>query len=184
MKQIVIGIASNVEREKNITTALDQLSDAFGELFISPVYESCAYSDEAKDDCDSEGSSCYPRYYNFVVSFQSLMPINELKLWLKSAEEKQGRQRSAHHITIDMDLLLYEQWVGEFDGVTLPHGDVSSRAYVLRPLSDLLPDVEHPTFKQSYSALWQAFEPKPQLIPIDFVWREQLLSVSVSLPVM
>jgi len=40
MKRVYISIGSNIERYRHVSAALDALAGWFGELAISPVYES------------------------------------------------------------------------------------------------------------------------------------------------
>ena len=37
---VYLGLGSNIDRERNIVAALDQLAQVFGELHCSPVFES------------------------------------------------------------------------------------------------------------------------------------------------
>lgn len=47
MTRVWISLGSNIERERNIRAALQDLHTAFGELLISRVYESEAVGFEA-----------------------------------------------------------------------------------------------------------------------------------------
>ena len=45
---------------------------------------------------------------------------------------------------IDLDLLLYENVVMQTPELTLPHPDMQNRDFVLLPLLDIAPELEHP----------------------------------------
>jgi 2-amino-4-hydroxy-6-hydroxymethyldihydropteridine diphosphokinase len=55
---------------------------------------------------------------------------------------------------MDLDILLYGDLVGEFDGVVLPRPDLARRAYMLKPMADLAPDLVHPTLRKTMRELW------------------------------
>jgi len=202
MVQVVIGVGSNIEREKNICSALDQLQDAFGELLISPVYQGVAEISTLAPSANvsEEPSANLPEalsakqkntqselmggiYYNLVLVINTELDVTEVKHKLRAIEENQGRERNVKAVSIDLDLLLYGDFLGELDGNAIPHHDITERAYVLRPLSDLLPKQQHPVYAKSFSTLWEEFAEDKQLQSVDFVWSNQVLSSAVCLPV-
>jgi len=182
MVQVVVGVGSNIEHEKNICSALDQLEAEFGGLLISPVYQSVAetieHSVAHKGITQKEWY-----YYNLVLVINADVDAEALRKCLKKIEENQKRQRDVDEVTIDLDLLLYGDWLGELEGNAIPHHDITERAYVLRPLSDLLPELQHPVYRKTLLDLWDEFAGKKNLQSVDFVWRNQLLSAAVCLPV-
>lgn len=183
--QIVLSLGSNFQREGHFHQAFDALDDVFDELLFSPVYESLPLTtngDIAQAD--------HRPYYNVVVSFMSDMPLQDLKLCLSNIEHTCGRDRSKAQVAIDIDLLLFGDYVESIvennDAIvsSLPRADILTCAYVLRPLADLLPDMLHPIQRCSFGQLWADFCHKESnmapLTPVDFVWREQVISVSPS----
>lgn len=181
MAQVVIGVGSNIEREKNICSALDQLQEAFGELLISPVYQSAAETPAKK--INTQSNLVDGIYYNLVLAAHTKFDVLEVKHTLRMIEEKQDRERNIEAVTIDLDLLLYGDYLGELDGNAIPHHDITACAYVLRPLSDLLPRRQHPIYAKTFITLWDEYAGDKQLQSVDFVWRDQLLSSAVCLPV-
>ena len=167
MVEAVLSIGSNCDRERHITAALDALSKQFGALSISPVYESIA----------TDGSGTY---YNLVVIFRTQLDLVSLKQTLRAIESQQDRQRTTDEVTIDLDLLLYDNLSDVIDGIQLPHKAIINCAYVLRPISDLLPDQIHPSTNKSYKRMWQEFSTQYTLTPVDFVWRDKVISTSVT----
>lgn len=166
MPRVVIAIGSNCERERHIASALDRLQAAFGDLQISSVYQSCA----------SQPDEDHAPYYNLVVVVKTPLAVAEIKAHLLAIEDRCQRQRGAAQVTLDLDLLLYDNWVGCFDQQDLPHPDITRCAYVLRPLMELLPDEQHPVLQQSYRALWQQFPLSSDLTPVDLVWQGAVIS--------
>lgn len=187
MCNVVLSIGSNYQQQVYFPQAFALLTDAFGELLFSPVYESVPVTSfEGESECGSEFESDgeKPLYYNLVVGFNSEKSIAEIQVMIHRIEDECGRDRSQTRVTVDIDLLLYGNEVGEVDGVTLPRKDILAYAYVLRPLSDLFPERLHPEVKRSFQCLWQTFCEKSKQIsrlkPVDFVWRDQVISIAPS----
>lgn len=167
--EVVIAIGSNSEVKKNITAALDALEKQYGVLKCSPVYKSAANTGDKSDDDRT--------YYNLVVSFNCNEDAKSCKEHLREIENRQGRKRNHIDVSCDLDLLLYGNMCASIENMQIPHNDITQCDYVLRPLADLLPEKEHPQLKQNYKQLWQAFAKSTTLEPVEFKWRETLLSI-------
>ena len=96
MAQVYVSIGSNIERERNIDTALQALAGAYGKLQQSSVYESAAV-----------GFDSTP-FYNLVVAFQTDASPQMVQETLHRIEDNQGRLRAGELAarTLDLDLLL------------------------------------------------------------------------------
>src|SRR5699024_8206481 len=85
----------------------------------------------------------------------------ELKHWLTELEDAYGRDRSQPKFsdrTLDIDILLHDDKIGRFDGLTLPRGEILQYAHVLKPRADLAPDLKHPETGRTFAEHWEAFE--------------------------
>lgn len=143
-----ISIGSNIEPAKHVRLAVNALREVFGALDISPVYESEAVGFEGKN------------FYNLVVAISTQMSVGEVNRCLHDIEDRYGRKRSGPRFSsrsIDLDLLLYDDLAGEYDGVILPREEVPHHAHVLCPLADLIPGKKHPILNKTYQQLWQEF---------------------------
>ena len=162
MARIYLSLGSNIDREQHICAALDALSDAFGELEISTVFESVAVG--------FEGDS----FYNLVVGIQADQTVGQITKILKYIEDCNGRDRSAPKFgprSLDIDILTVDDLVGEVDGIRLPRNEVLKNAFVLQPLAELAPKMLHPETHQTMTEHWQAFDKQSQkLWPVDFNW--------------
>jgi len=148
LHQAYISIGSNIEPKKNIHLAVKSLRDKFVDLKFSPVYESEAVGFEGDN------------FYNLVVALSTNMSVGEVNQCLHDIEDQYGRERSSPRFSsrsIDLDLLLYDELVGEHDGVVLPREEIPHHAHVLCPLADIIPTVFHPILNKSYQELWQDF---------------------------
>jgi 2-amino-4-hydroxy-6-hydroxymethyldihydropteridine diphosphokinase len=78
-------------------------------------------------------------YLNACVALKTTLPPRVLLAVLKGAEQRQGRPPQGHlqPRTIDLDILLYGHRVLIEPGLTLPHGRMRDRAFVLEPLCEL-----------------------------------------------
>ena len=68
--------------------------------------------------------------------------------------------------TMDIDILLYENRVMSVpDELHVPHLLLHERAFVLRPLADLAPDLEHPVLYQTIRELLEALSDEHEVRP-------------------
>jgi 7,8-dihydro-6-hydroxymethylpterin-pyrophosphokinase len=84
----------------------------------------------------------------------------ELLALLKLIEEDVGRTATFRYgpREIDIDILLYGDLVFEHQTLAIPHPSLHERAFMLVPLTDLAPDLTHPTLKQTIAALRDALD--------------------------
>lgn len=174
--QVVVGLGTDSDRDTNMHRTLDLLADRFGDLTLSSIYE-CRPVDSRSVDTSTDDINA-PDYWNAVVGFHYTGAISELKSILKSIENTCGRDRQQERVAMDIDILFAGNRVGEFDGVALPRQGVEQCVYALRPLAELFPDVKYPGSEQVFEQYWDAIDDKAQLHPIDFVWRQQVVSVA------
>jgi len=50
--------------------------------------------------------------------------------------------------TIDIDILLYNDWVIKTDDLQIPHTRMAERRFVLEPLTEIAANLEHPVLKK------------------------------------
>lgn len=168
MTRVFVGIGSNIEPALHIRAALDALTAAYGELLVSPVYESEAIGFAG------------PAFLNLVVAFdtvQSLADVGQQLALIERNNEYLGGAEKFSSRTLDLDLLLYGNCVGVFERIELPRTDILDYAYTLWPLADIAGDAVHPVRGISYRALQQAFAPSQQLQCVPFIWNGRQLSV-------
>jgi 2-amino-4-hydroxy-6-hydroxymethyldihydropteridine diphosphokinase len=87
-----------------------------------------------------------PDYLNAVIVLATALTPLQLLAALQAIERTHGRVRGHHHAprTLDLDLLLYGHERIATPALTVPHPRLHERAFVLRPLLDVLPDVRIP----------------------------------------
>ena len=165
MTRVYLSLGSNIDRQHNLRSGLAALGRAFGELSLSPVYESAAVGFDGAP------------FFNLVAAIDTAMSVAELSATLRRIEADHGRVRGEKKYasrTLDIDILTYGDTVGVVDGVQLPRDEILKYAFVLQPLADLAPQERHPQLRKSYADLLTAsdFSAQP-LSQVD--WYDQSL---------
>jgi len=167
MPYVYVSIGSNIEQQRHISACLDALKEHFGELALSPVYESEAVGFEGEN------------FYNLVAGFSTGLGVAELARLLRLIEAENGRKRNGPKFsarTLDIDILTYDNLTGTVEGVLLPRDEILHNAFVLLPLAELAPEDRHPSLKVTYQALWEDYDKKSQkLWKIPFQWQGRSL---------
>lgn len=162
---VFLGLGSNVERERHLCAGLDALDAFLVDLRCSPVFES-----------EAVGIRSGP-FYNLAVMAQTELPLAELDRRLKAIEAANGRYAPQRRgLPLDIDVLLYDDLIGDFDGLQLPRAEILRNAFVLWPLALLAPSARHPAEGRSFAALWQSAGIGQRLWPVPFVWRGRQLT--------
>jgi 2-amino-4-hydroxy-6-hydroxymethyldihydropteridine diphosphokinase len=145
MAQISVSLGSNIDSEQNIRRAIELLQQRYGELAISPVYQTASVGFEGDD------------FLNLVVVFTALDEVGDIVKELKQIEDKMGRDRSLPRFaarSIDLDLLTYDSLVIDANGIQIPRHEILKNAFVLKPLSDIMGGEKHPVVGKTYNELW------------------------------
>lgn len=84
-----------------------------------------------------------PDFINAVAQIETRLTAPALLEALQALENQAGRARPYVNAprTLDLDLLMYGQSSMQSARLTLPHPRWRERAFVLRPLSDLAPEL-------------------------------------------
>ncbi len=83
-----------------------------------------------------------PPYINCVAEIETELSPNALLGACLGIESALGRVRLGYKSprTVDIDLLIYENFSSNSEELTVPHPRMMYRAFVLVPLSELFPD--------------------------------------------
>ncbi|MHB0987957.1 MAG: 2-amino-4-hydroxy-6-hydroxymethyldihydropteridine diphosphokinase [Bellilinea sp.] len=136
MSRVYLALGTNLgDRMLNLAHALTLLPPAVKLLRCSRVYETPPW-----------GYLDQPNFLNMVIEGETgLVPL-ELLERLKFLEEKIGREKSVRYgpRLIDLDILFMDGLQLHSERLEIPHPRLAERAFVLAPLADLAPDLEHP----------------------------------------
>jgi len=153
MKRVVLALGSNEgERANFLEKSCELIGCRVGKVVRSSrVFETEAWGFVA------------PPFLNQTIIVETELSPGELLSVTKQIERELGRtcksgrtaegQPLYHSRTIDIDILLYEDFACETEQLTLPHPQVSKREFVLLPLSDLFGDEVVPPFTQSFQQM-------------------------------
>ena len=132
-----VGLGANLgDRRRTIDSAIDALArlPASAVLRTSGLYRSRSIGAEGPD------------YLNAVVEMRTALAPLALLQELQAIEAAHGRVRSVPNAprTLDLDLLLYGEQEMALPTLQVPHPRLHERAFVLRPLAELAPDLVVP----------------------------------------
>lgn len=136
MAGVYIGLGSNLgDRAATLQRAVDRLGQHLTVTRLSSVFET-----------DPVGGLDQPRYLNAVVGGSTTLAPRELLEAMQRIEADFGRERPYPNAprTLDLDLLLYDDLVLDDPDLIIPHPRLHERFFVLVPLAEIAPDVEHP----------------------------------------
>jgi len=156
MTQVFVAAGSNVDPQANLRRALSELGKHY-RLRASPAYRNKAVGFEGDD------------FINLVVGFDTDDSIEQVIANLHEAEAACGRPRNAPKWaprTMDLDLLLFGDLVRE--DFRIPRADLLKRAYMLKPMVDLAPDLMHPLMHKTMRELWRQIDAADHaMAPVD-----------------
>jgi 2-amino-4-hydroxy-6-hydroxymethyldihydropteridine diphosphokinase len=152
VERVYLGLGSNVgDRLAMLRAAVQRLCESAG---ISVVSASRLYETEPWEDEPGRTTGERTWHLNCVVAVETSLEPRALLERVRAIEEALGRARSggtpeAQRFTprtVDIDILFYGEWVISVpDDLHVPHLLLHERAFVLRPLAEVAPDLRHPT---------------------------------------
>lgn len=146
-----VALGSNLDSEQGSRAAiLHKATERLGGLG-RVVGRSSLYETEPVGYLDQ------PAFLNAVVALETdLQPLILLRALL-AIEKEMGRDRSTAILkgprTIDLDLLLLGDHTAASQELTLPHPALTQRRFVLAPLAEIAPHLEHPHTRQTMEQL-------------------------------
>lgn len=141
-----IGLGSN------LGPRVDTLRKAAVRLISLPDTELLAASNLYKAAPVGQGFS--RDFFNAVLAIETALSPKALLKECRRIESDLGRSRSESlDRAIDLDILLYGELVVRESGLEIPHPRMTERRFVLTPLSEISPDLQHPVLGLSSKQL-------------------------------
>ena len=139
-----LGLGTNIgNKRRNLITAAALLAERVGDvLALSGFYETEPWGFESNN-----------RFLNAAVKLNTDYSPQELLVITQQIEKELGRTEKSngtyHDRLIDIDILLYDDEVLQTPELVLPHPLMHERKFVMEPLAEIAPFVQHPIFKES-----------------------------------
>lgn len=138
MSLAYVGVGSNLDApQRQVMAALSELDRIPATRLVkrSSLYRS-----------EPLGFAAQPEFVNAVAALDTELDPEKLLSELQAIEARAGRRRSFPNAPrlLDLDLLLYGAEIRASPRLTLPHPRMHHRAFVLKPLLELAPEISIP----------------------------------------
>ena len=133
------------DRKENLLTAISLINEQCGPLTrSSSVYETEAW-----------GKTDQPSFLNLALEISTPLNARQLMRKILKIEKEMGRVRKEKlgPRIIDIDILLYENEIHDLRFLKIPHPEMHNRRFVLVPLAEIDPTLQHPVLKKSIAEL-------------------------------
>jgi 2-amino-4-hydroxy-6-hydroxymethyldihydropteridine diphosphokinase len=142
---VYIGLGSNLgDRTANLREAGHRLSAIITIEKASQLYVAAPLG-YVRDDA----------FVNAVIRGTTTLKPMELLEIMQAIEAAMGRRPGVQYgpRPIDLDLLFYDAVQIETSKLTIPHPRIAQRAFVLKPLAEIAPNLMHPVLYYTISQL-------------------------------
>jgi len=177
--KVFLSVGSNMgDRVALLREAVARLRRAPGVEFVdaSPLY----WTEPWESQPGRRGAEQETWFFNCVVAIETTLEPPALLEHVQDVERGLGRVRGTgtpeaeryEPRPLDIDILLYDDRViSGPDHLHIPHLLMHERAFVLRPLCDLAPELEHPVLYQTIRELLEALSDEHEVRPSDLPRR-------------
>jgi 2-amino-4-hydroxy-6-hydroxymethyldihydropteridine diphosphokinase len=142
VKTAYLSLGSNLDdRQANLRRAL--------ELLASPDIQikrtSSLYETEPQD------LHRQPWFLNLIAEVETTLFPLQLLGRIQKIEQELGRRRTVPKgpRTIDIDIVLFGNFIIETPRLQVPHPRMPARRFVLEPLAELAPELRHPVTRRT-----------------------------------
>jgi 7,8-dihydro-6-hydroxymethylpterin-pyrophosphokinase len=177
MPLCVLGLGSNkpyreMPEEVLLGSAVAELGRILGGIRVSPVYQSVPlHVTDQPAFLNAAVSGFFPAAGVAPLTGGAVSPAagetavaHELLGAVTAIEAMYGRDRASERRwgerSLDIDILLFGEEIINEPDLVVPHPRLAERAFALRPLLDLLPDMAEPETKRPYRKILEALPPQ------------------------
>ena len=133
------------DRKENLLTAISLINAQCGSLTrSSSIYETEAW-----------GKTDQPSFLNQALEISTSLNARQLLRKILKIEKEMGRIRKEKlgPRIIDIDIMLFENEIHDLRFLKIPHPEMQNRRFVLVPLAEIDPTLQHPVFKKTIAEL-------------------------------
>lgn len=134
MAKVYLNIGSNIDRDHNIRSCMQQLQMNYPDIIFSTIYETKAFG--------FDGDA----FYNLAAVLDTHLSVDDFEKYLKTLENQHSRQRDSVKFssrTLDIDLLLYNDLILQPER-DIPRKEILKYPFVLFPLEEIAGKLVHP----------------------------------------
>jgi 2-amino-4-hydroxy-6-hydroxymethyldihydropteridine diphosphokinase len=134
---VYLSLGSNMgNRKQFIKDAIGLIDERVGEVIRQ----------SSLIETDPWGFTSPNRFLNACVACETPLSTREVLVTTQEIEKKMGRREKSnngkyHDRIIDIDILLYDNITIQEPGLTIPHPRMKEREFVMKPLSEIYPDI-------------------------------------------
>ncbi len=157
---VFLGLGSNVgDRAANLKVAADLIAKNVGKI----AKKSHLYETQPWGNTDQES------FLNQVIMINTTLDPRDLLEKISKIERELGRERREKWgpRPLDIDILFYGKRVIRDKGLEIPHPELHKRAFVLVPLMEIAPELEHPILKKQVDELYMACDDLSEVVMLD-----------------
>lgn len=160
MSKAYLMIGGNLgDRKENLQQAIILIRKSCGPLIkISSLYETAAW-----------GLVDQPSFLNQALEISTSLSAIELLSSILSIEKDMGRTRTEKlgPRLIDIDILFFNDEVHDLPHLKIPHPELQNRRFVLTPLAEITPQLQHPVLKKNIAQLLEECPDNLEVIKVD-----------------
>lgn len=157
---VYLGLGSNQgDRRELLRTASELIHKHIGKIARkSRLYETQPWGVKGQD-----------WYLNQVIMINSILEPRDILEVITKIERELGRERKEKYgpRPIDIDILFYGKRIIRDKGLEIPHPEIPNRAFVIVPLMEMSPELEHPVSGLTMDQLYVECTDTSQVVMLD-----------------